>query len=198
MVDGMDHKQFNAFRMALLPASGFQSAQFRKIEICFTDLTQLLDPSLDKSTEFDLNGKYENIYWKRGAMDLKTGKKTLTLEQFEKRYDTELLDLAADFENRNLRKEVLKHEGKNEFDALKKMARSLDVALNVNWRLSHYRSAIRYLARAGDSSVGATGGTNWQKFLPPRFQKLVSFPEFWSEEEIKEWGKNWVENELGL
>jgi tryptophan 2,3-dioxygenase len=32
MVDGMDRKQFLNFRMSLLPASGFQSAQYRLIE----------------------------------------------------------------------------------------------------------------------------------------------------------------------
>ena len=198
MVDGMDHMQFNKFRMALLPASGFQSAQFRKIEICFTSLTQLIDTNLDKSEERTFAELYENIYWKKGAIDLKSGEKTLTLQQFEQRYDEELTKLAKEFESKNLRAEVLKHEGKEGFEGLREMARKLDVALNVNWRLSHYRSAVRYLARAGDSSVGATGGTNWQKFLPPRFQRLVSFPEFWNEEELADWGKDWVQNELGL
>ena len=198
MVDGMDHKQFNQFRMALLPASGFQSGQFRKIELCFTSLGQLLDPSMDKGTERSFTDLYDNIYWKKGAIDLKTGKKTLTLEQFEKEYDTQFKAMAKEYESKNLRVEILKHEGKEGFADLREKAKSLDVALNINWRLSHYRAAVRYLARAGDQSVGATGGTNWQKFLPPRFQKLVSFPEFWSKAELDEWGKNWVENELGL
>src|SRR6185436_5447603 len=34
MVDGLESDQFLKFRMALLPASGFQSAQYRLIEIC--------------------------------------------------------------------------------------------------------------------------------------------------------------------
>jgi tryptophan 2,3-dioxygenase len=34
----------------------------------------------------------------------------------------------------------------------------------------------------------ATGGTNWQKYLPPKFQKRMFFPELWSEKEIEEWG----------
>ena len=42
MVDGMDRQQFLCFRMALLPASGFQSAQYRLIEICSTELTNLV------------------------------------------------------------------------------------------------------------------------------------------------------------
>src|SRR3954464_12720118 len=33
MVDGMEKEQFLHFRMALLPASGFQSGQYRMIEI---------------------------------------------------------------------------------------------------------------------------------------------------------------------
>jgi tryptophan 2,3-dioxygenase len=36
---------------------------------------------------------YENIYWKEGATELITGKKTLTLVQFEERYQNEFLEL---------------------------------------------------------------------------------------------------------
>ena len=36
MVDGLEKEQFLKFRMALLPSSGFQSAQYRLIEICST------------------------------------------------------------------------------------------------------------------------------------------------------------------
>ncbi|HMR57921.1 MAG TPA: tryptophan 2,3-dioxygenase family protein, partial [Cyclobacteriaceae bacterium] len=36
MVDGMEREQFLKFRISLLPASGFQSAQYRLIEICCT------------------------------------------------------------------------------------------------------------------------------------------------------------------
>src|ERR1043166_4400568 len=43
MVDGMEREQFLKFRMSLLPASGFQSAQYRMIEICATDFHRLID-----------------------------------------------------------------------------------------------------------------------------------------------------------
>jgi tryptophan 2,3-dioxygenase len=43
MVDGMDQQQFLRYRLALLPASGFQSAQYRLIEICSTDFVNLID-----------------------------------------------------------------------------------------------------------------------------------------------------------
>ena len=44
MSEGMDPDQFMRFRMALLPASGFQSAQFRMIEILCTDFVNLVQP----------------------------------------------------------------------------------------------------------------------------------------------------------
>src|SRR6188474_1758202 len=48
MVDGMEKEQFLRYRMALLPASGFQSAQYRKVEICSTDFLQLVDKDVRK------------------------------------------------------------------------------------------------------------------------------------------------------
>ena len=41
MVDGMEKDQFLKFRMSLLPASGFQSAQYREIELACTQLINL-------------------------------------------------------------------------------------------------------------------------------------------------------------
>jgi len=41
MISGMDKKEFLKFRMALLPGSGFQSIQFRLIEIYSTDFKNL-------------------------------------------------------------------------------------------------------------------------------------------------------------
>jgi tryptophan 2,3-dioxygenase len=38
MIDGMEKEQFLKYRMALLPASGFQSGQYRMIEIYAADL----------------------------------------------------------------------------------------------------------------------------------------------------------------
>ena len=71
----------------------------------------------------------------------------------------------------------------------------LDINVNINWPLVHYKSAARYLQR-DPHDVAATGGTNWQKYLPPRFQKRIFYPELWTEKEIDEWGKSWVEELL--
>ncbi len=72
----------------------------------------------------------------------------------------------------------------------------LDNNVNVNWPLVHYKTAARYLAK-NKSDIAATGGTNWQKYLPPRFQKRIFYPSLWSEQEVEEWGKSWVESVLG-
>jgi tryptophan 2,3-dioxygenase len=66
---------------------------------------------------------------------------------------------------------------------LRNELRQLDINVNVNWPLSHYKSAVRYLNREPED-IKATGGTNWQKYLPPRFQKRIFYPWVWTDEEI--------------
>ena len=81
MIRGMERAQFLKYRMSLLPASGFQSVQFRLIEIYCTPLEHLAHPSLraklDK--EASIEEKFEAIYWKQGATNLDNKEKTLTL-----------------------------------------------------------------------------------------------------------------------
>ena len=72
--------------------------------------------------------------------------------------------------------------------ALINCLKEFDLNVNVRWPLVHYKSAARYMQQEkGD--VPATGGTNWQKYLPPRMQKRIFYPQLWSEEEIESWGK---------
>jgi len=201
MVDGMDRDQFLKFRMSLLPASGFQSAQYRMIEIYATDFIHLIDK--DHRQQFEdnpgsLTEQFNYIYWKAGATELATGKKTLTLEQFERKYSSELINLAQNNVKRNLyfKYRLLEQNGEDT-STLKETLRELDILVNVNWPLSHYKSAVRYLHKDPED-IRATGGTNWQKYLPPRFQKRIFYPGLWSPEEIENWGKGWVEEALGL
>ena len=196
MIDGMQSEQFLKFRMSLLPASGFQSAQFRKIEMACTDLDQLVHSQDREKDLTSLDQKYAHIYWKSGSIEESSGKKTLTLRQFEEHYETEFLDWAKRWQNTNLNQQVenLIKTGKLS-DNLKNKFKTLDVYLNVNWRLSHYRSAVRYLSSKGND-VAATGGTNWQRFLPPKFQRIISFPSLWTQEEMDNWGKGWVDEQI--
>jgi len=198
MGSGMEKQQFLRFRMALLPASGFQSAQYRMIEICATDFIRLVDK--DERKKFagknsSIEKMFEHIYWKKGATEMETGKKTLTLKHFEKKYSEKLIALANEYRTKNLwakYKSLSKTEQNNK--ALINALKLLDVNVNVNWPLVHYRSAAKYLEKDKNENIAATGGTNWQKYLPPRFQKRMFFPELWSEEEKENWGKAWVES----
>lgn len=192
MYDGMDQEQFLKFRMALLPASGFQSVQFRMIEIAATDLEYLLSPEGKLLDKADLEGRLAHIYWLQGATELATGRKTYTLVQFEKKYHKTMLDFIKRYESCNLRAKMLELMQKGELSQETiQYLKELDVLVNVTWRLMHLRSAVQYLHKEPEV-IAATGGTNWQQYLPPKFQKRCFFPELWSEDEMQEWGKDWV------
>ena len=186
MIEGMNRDEFTKFRMSLLPGSGFQSVQFRSIEIYSTPLKNLLTKSSKKTSN-----KLQNIYWSKGATELKSGKKTYTLTQFQKKYNNSLNTLADDLKTKNLWIKFKKMKlGKKEKGELVELLRKYDFSINVKWKLAHFKSAVKHLKRTGIKK--ATGGTNWEKYLAPRFQKIIFFPEIWSQKEREEWGVNWL------
>jgi len=196
MINGMEKEQFLNYRMSLLPASGFQSAQYRMIELYATPLENLVHHSIRDqfSAKNSLDDLYENIYWKKGATDSKTGEKTLTLKQFEYRYTPRFMRIAKEVQVSTIYHRYLAlpqniKQNKSLIEALK----NLDLNANVNWPLMHMGSAYRYLRRE-KKAIEATGGTNWKEYLPPSFQKVIFFPEIWSENEKNEWGKEWVDH----
>ncbi|MBI3136340.1 MAG: tryptophan 2,3-dioxygenase [Bacteroidetes bacterium] len=194
---GMEKEQFTKFRMSLLSASGFQTASYRRIEIACTDLKYLVHESKRKHLwTAEVHEQLDNIYWKQGAIVEDTGEKTLTLKHFEQKYMADFHKLADEFETRNVWKKVQQlPEADRKNPKLVKELRELDVNVNINWPLVHYRTAVRYLAKDKGESKG-TGGTNWQNYLPPRFQRRIFYPELWSQQEMDEWGKAWVEEVL--
>jgi tryptophan 2,3-dioxygenase len=198
MIDGMEREQFLQFRLSLHPASGFQSAQYRKIEISSTDFVNLVHKDVRESFTGSepIETMIENIYWIEGATDFHTKKKNLALRDFEARYKQEFIDLGYDQRDKNLWRSYLRlsPEEQQNPEVIQVMKQN-DVNVNVNWPLVHYKSAVRYLQREKED-VPATGGTNWQKYLPPRFQKRIFYPQLWSFQEKEEWGKSWVESVL--
>jgi len=198
MSKGMDQKQFMQFRMSLLPASGFQSAQYRFIEMYSTDFINLV--AKEMRSRFNENSSiedmYEFIYWKAGATEIATGKKTLTLIQFEERYQDEFIEIGKQCITNNLWQVYLRlPKESQESDKVKSVLRHNDINVNINWPLAHYKSAVRYLSK-DSADIAATGGTNWQKYLPPRFQKRIFYPALWTDQEKEDWGKAWVEDIL--
>ncbi|MFM7682770.1 MAG: tryptophan 2,3-dioxygenase family protein, partial [Bacteroidota bacterium] len=175
MIEGMERDQFLKFRMSLLPASGFQSGQYREIEIWSTNFINLV--AKDQRSNFNASSSIkemiEHIYWKEGATEVSTGNKTLTLTQFEEKYMDSFIELGEACKKQNLWQVYLRlNKDDKEDQTVKAVLRTNDINVNVNWPLAHYKSAVRYLARDAED-VAATGGTNWQKYLPPRFQKRI-------------------------
>ncbi|MDH4090756.1 MAG: tryptophan 2,3-dioxygenase family protein [Cyclobacteriaceae bacterium] len=188
MISGMERDQFLKFRMSLLPASGFQSAQYRLIEICCTDMINLVnDAERESMAEYsDLDQQLDKLYWRSGATELATGKRTLTLKQFEEKYMPKFKATGIQYRNKNLRKIYLKEFPQS--NSVIECLRELDTYSNVRWPLAHLKASGQYLKK-NPRDIKATGGTNWQQYLPPRFQKIIFFPELWNRQEKEEWGK---------
>lgn len=189
MVHGMDKDQFQKFRMALLPASGFQSAQYRFIEIGSTDMINLVNAEeRERLRDGDMREMVDKLYWKRGATDFSTGSKTLTLKQFEDHYIQAFYEAGVKYRDTNLW-QIFRRNFRGTASAVRIIPRlrQYDLYANIFWPLVHMRSAGKYLFKDPEV-LKATGGTNWQKYLPPKFQKRIFFPELWSDQEIAEWG----------
>lgn len=189
MIEGMEKELFLKFRTALQSSSGFQSVQFRQIEIMSTNLRQLLtDAPDDLPADASPAALYEFIYWKRGATDIATQQKTLTLKQFEDQYSDSLIRLAGQFADCNLRQCLHQLQQSETLpDELIEQLRTYDYRVNVQWKMAHLRTAAQYLNRGK-----ATGGTNWQRYLPPVGQQRIFFPELWTDGERQTWGRTTV------
>lgn len=190
MEEGMDVDQYLKFRDTLTPASGFQSAQYRMIEICATDLINLIDyrfrKTIDRNTPFE--HAFEHLYWQEAGKDYKTGEKTYLLKEFEKKYKDMLIRLMQEYNEINLydKYKTLPKKVREDID-LKNAMRHLDYTINISWVMHHYNAACKYLLSEGENTE-ATGGSDWQKYMLPRYQKRIFFPSLWSKEEIENWG----------
>jgi tryptophan 2,3-dioxygenase len=199
MIDGMEREQFLKFRLSLLPASGFQSAQYRLIEMYSTDFINLVHKDVRGNYKGDesVETLFEHIYWKEGATEITTGTKTLTLVEFEEKYKDFFIRYGENVRTKNLWQVYLRlNKEDQENPKIQDALRQNDINVNINWPLAHYKSAVRYLQMKSED-IAATGGTNWQKYLPPRFQKRIFYPSLWSEQEQEDWGKAWVHETLG-
>ena len=73
--------------------------------------------------------------------------------------------------------------------SLIKAMRHYDYTVNITWVMGHYNTAKHYiLSSSGDGQ--ATGGSQWQKYMHPKYQKRIFFPELWNSEETDKWGHN--------
>jgi len=191
MQEGMDVEQYLKFRNTLTPASGFQSAQYRLIEFASTEWLNLIDNRYRKnfSVESDLNKVYEHLYWQAAGKDHATGKKSTLIRLFEARYKKTFLEKLEAYQGRNLwsRFKTLP-ESERAVPELVNAMRHYDKTVNITWVMAHYHAAEKYLENDGKTAE-ATGGSNWKKYMHPKYQRRIFFPNLWSESELKTWGE---------
>lgn len=186
MGDGMELEQYMKFRNTLTPASGFQSAQYRLIEFASTELINLIDyrfrATIDRNTPYE--HAYEHLYWQAAGKDHTTGKKSTLIQLFEKKYKKFFLDKMEAYNTTNLwtKFQQLPVEVQKD-EALIAAMRHYDLTVNVTWVMAHYNAAGKYLGTAA-----ATGGSDWRKYMHPKYQRRIFFPGLWSQEELDNWG----------
>jgi tryptophan 2,3-dioxygenase len=187
MRSGMSYEDYNTFRYTLTPASGFQSAQFRLIELYCTRPENLLSEEGIRRIrpDTDIRDYFDHLYWKEAGLDRSTGKKSLTLRQFEHKYLDRLISLAKKMKGNTL-EEKISSMGQVS-PQLKEKLKEFDHLYNVAWPLVHLQTATHYLDRQGENKA-ATGGSTWKKYLHPNFQRRTFFPGLWSPEELQNWG----------
>lgn len=200
MRDGMEVSQYMKFRDTLTPASGFQSAQYRKIEFASTDLLNLIDfrvrKTIDRSTSYEV--AYDNLYWQAAGVNPKDGSKSTLLRNFEKRYKSEFIDFMQEYNTINLWAKYcsLPEADRNNMDLVNAM-RHYDHTINVSWVMNHFNAARHYI-ESGEGSSEATGGSDWKKYMLPKYQKRIFYPELWTDDELDNWGIDNLEGHNNL
>ncbi|MEN9909318.1 MAG: hypothetical protein RLZZ540_2467 [Bacteroidota bacterium] len=192
MENGMDVEQYMKFRNTLTPASGFQSAQYRLIEFCTTDLVNLIDSRFRASFDHTISNEnaFEILYWQAAGKEEDTGNKSYTLEEFEKKYKATFLNYMEEYKSINIWQKYKQLSAQDqELQALKEAMRHFDFTVNITWVMQHLNVAIKYIDQSGMGDGEATGGSDWKKYMHPKHQKRIFFPELWSEAELANWGQ---------
>lgn len=189
MGDGMEVEQYLKFRNTLTPASGFQSAQYRMIEIASTDLINLIDyrfrATIDRNTPYE--HAFDHMYWQAAGKDHQTGEKSYLILEFEQKYKAAFITQMKEYNTINLWQKFKQlPESDRENPKLVAAMRHYDHTVNVTWVMGHLNAARKYIDSKGDGE--ATGGSDWKKYMHPRYQRRIFFPELWSEEELANWG----------
>ena len=192
MGDGMEVEQYMKFRNTLTPASGFQSAQYRLIEFSSTDLINLIDhrfrDTIDRNTPFEF--AFEHLYWQAAGKDYHTGKKSFLLEEFERKYKKMFLGHMEEYNTINIWQKFKQLPDVDQRNPeLIKAMRHYDHTVNITWVMQHLNTAKKYIDQSGKGSGEATGGSDWKKYMHPKYQRRIFFPELWSTDELATWGE---------
>ena len=179
LIDGLSSEEFLGFRKAFGSSSGFQSAQFRAIEIV-------------AGLERKAKGEDKTFYWERAARDISTGEPTLTLVKFKEKHLTwlnEMYEKREPYSFRMAYEKVLRATS-TESDLQKLyhlgISGDLGVALQtlgdelikldrsiIDWKRSHLRAAAKHMSKV----TRGTGETNWAEYLARSIAEEHYFPE---------------------
>ena len=196
MENGMEVDQYMKFRNTLTPASGFQSAQYRMIEFASTDVINLTDrrykENFDENTDFETS--FEHLYWQAAGKDYHTGAKSYLLQEFENKYKDQFLRQMSTFKTKNISQKFtqLPAEDQQNEELIQAM-RHYDKTVNITWVMQHLNTARKYILESGKGNGEATGGSDWQKYMHPKYQRRIFFPKLWTEEELSNWGNETAE-----
>ena len=178
MLDGLSSDEFLIFRKAFGTSSGFQSGQFRAIEI-------LAGMEKDPAHQGE-------FYWERAARHITTGEPTMTLTKFKEEHLIQLSRLYDGRSPNSLRIAFMNAATKKatstdrvaimsealtgvQGEAMKELAEELfkmDEAI-VGWKQQHLKVAAKHLKRAPKG----TGETNWAEYLAQSIREQRCFPE---------------------
>ena len=187
--DGLDTEEFYLFREKLSPSSGFQTHQFRVIEIMFTDLINLIMDKENINEKSDLMHLYENIYWKQGALN-KNGNKTELLLNFENKYDELFINLVLEQKEQNLFHlfNNISIDNPRHKDIIHLKLMHLD-NLICDWKYEHFDTVVKHFAKfreldakhqlhkeSNTGEIKGTGETNSHEFLTKSIKVIRYFP----------------------
>jgi tryptophan 2,3-dioxygenase len=179
LIDGLDTDEFLEFRKAFGSSSGFQSAQFRAIEIV---------AGLERKPK----GEDKSFYWEQAARSIGTGEPTLTLIKFKEKHLHWLNEMYEKREPYSFRmafqKTVKAASKENDLQSTYYSALRGDLGIEIqslanellildrsiiDWKRSHLRAAAKHMSKV----PRGTGDTNWAEYLSKSIQEEHYFPE---------------------
>lgn len=173
----MDYDGCNTFTTMLTPSSGFQSMQFRLVEIYCTNIENLVSDKNNLLENSKMEDAFEDIYWKIDSIDNQTGKKPLTLVEFENRYEHRYIALAKKVKGKTIENIIINFT--NPSEKLISKFKEFDQLYNVDYPQVHINTAKQY-----PDNKDAAAGDQAKKQLNPKHQSRTFFPSLYTAEEI--------------
>jgi tryptophan 2,3-dioxygenase len=197
LIDGLSSEEFLIYRKAFGTSSGFQSAQFRVIEILAglerNAAANAPKPTGERARSENSAHEQAAFYWERAARHLTTNEPTLTLIKFKEKYIAHFDALYNDRNPNSLRlafqlvvgermhskstgsdlyESVLSEGSAADLIALAEELLRFDEGI-IAWKQWHLRAAAKHLAKA----PRGTGDTNWAEYLAKSIAEQRCFPE---------------------